>query len=467
MLEHSCAALFLDPGLGKTSITLAAIKILKKRGMLSKILLVAPLRVCHSVWPSEIKKWKDFKDLKAVILHGPHKEDLLNEEADIYIINPEGLDWLLQVEKIKTKTGKIKVNVDIRRWKNFGFDTLVIDELSKFKHTNTNRFKATKLILHTFSRRWGLTGSPAASGLMDLFGQCYMLDEGRSLGRYITHYRNNYFEQGYDGFTWTLREGADKEIYKRIKPLALRIGDDVLDMPKLIENRIEVELPKAAMKIYKELEDDLVTKLEEGKVSAKNSAIASMKCRQVANGAIYLDAEVLPLIKLPTKGKRDYADLHDAKLDALEELMNELQSDPLLIAYDFGHDLEKLKKRFGKDIPYIGGGVSTKRSKELEDKWNAGELPYLFGHPQSIAHGLNLQQCGRHICWYSLTWNYEEYDQFIRRIKRQGNKSRRVFVHHIIAKGTVDENILAALKMKEGGQNAFFKALSSLRKSRK
>jgi SNF2 family DNA or RNA helicase len=464
LLEHAAAALFLDPGLGKTSITLAAIKLLKKKKVLNKVLIIAPLRVCHSVWPYEIQKWKDFNGLKVIVLHGPHKDDLLKEEADIYVINPEGLEWLLQMQKTKSAAGKTRVSVDLRRWKKLGFDTLVIDELSKFKHTNTNRFKAMKLVISTFARRWGLTGSPASNGLRDLFGQCYMLDEGRSLGRYITHYHREYFDQGYDGFSYTLKDGADEQIYERLRPLALRMGDELLDMPKLVENNIFVQLPDNVIQIYNQLEDDLIAKLDEGVVTAKTAATASMKVRQVASGGVYLDPDVTALIKLPTS-KKEWVDLHEVKLDALEELVEELQGSPLLVAYDFQHDLARIQKRFGKDVPYIGGGVSVKRSTELEQAWNRGELPLLFGHPQSIAHGLNLQQVGQHVAWHTLTWDYELYDQFIRRVRRQGSKARRVFVHHILAEGTIDEVILGALKMKRRGQNALFSALKKLKKS--
>lgn len=464
MLEHAAAALFLDPGLGKTSITLAAIKLLKRKKVLGRVLLIAPLRVCHSVWPNEISKWRDFRRLKIVVLHGSNKEELLKQKADIYVINPEGLDWLLQVEKTKTPSGKTKVHVDLRRWKSLGFDTLVVDELSKFKHPNTNRFKAMKMVLGTFARRWGLTGSPASNGLMDLFGQCYLLDQGRTLGQYITHYRMTYFDQGYDGFSWTLKDGADEAIYERLRPLALRMGDDLLDMPKVIENNIKVSLPDKVVRIYSEIEDDLVAKIDEGIITAKTAATASMKCRQVANGGIYLDSEVQALVKLPST-KKEWVDLHEAKLDALEELIEELQGSPLLVAYDFQHDLERIKKRFGKNVPYIGGGVSVKRSTELEQAWNRGELPILFGHPQSMGHGLNLQECGHHIAWHSLTWDYELYDQFNRRVLRQGNQSKRVFIHHIIAEDTIDEVVFAALKMKRRGQNALFSALKKIKKS--
>lgn len=464
LLEHAASALFLDPGLGKTSITLAAIKLLKQKKLLDRVLLIAPLRVCYSVWPKEVEKWEDFGGIRVCVLHGPNKDALLKTDADVYIINPEGLDWLLQAKKTKTAQGKTKVEVDLRRFKNLGFDTLVVDELSKFKHTNTNRFKGLKLVLNTFRRRWGLTGSPASNGLLDLFGQCYILDQGRTLGPYISHYRMKYFVPSHDGFSWNIREGAEDEIYERINPLALRMAaDDYLDMPALIENNIRVDLPADVMTMYNQLEEDLIAKLDAKIIVASTAAAASMKCRQVANGGIYLGPDVQALIKLP-KSKREWVNLHTEKVDALADLIDELQGSPLLVAYDFEHDLDRLREKLGQDVPYIGGGVSAKRSSELEQLWNAGKLPVLLGHPQAMAHGLNLQEMGNHVCWHSLTWDYELYDQFIRRVLRQGNKSKKVFVHHIMARGTVDEVVLAAVKSKRRGQNALFDALKKLRK---
>lgn len=463
MLEHAASALFLDPGLGKTSITLAAIKLLKKKKLLDKVLLIAPLRVCYSVWPKEITKWEDFSALKIVVLHGPKKNDALKEDADIYVINPEGLDWLLQSQKSKSPTGKTKVAVDLKAFKALGFDTLIVDELSKFKHTNTNRFKALKLVLHTFARRWGLTGSPASNGLLDLFGQCFVIDQGRTLGAYISHYRSKYFIPSHDGFNWSIRPGADQEIYDRLSPLALRMAaEDYLDMPALIENNIRVDLPDSVMTMYNQLEDDLIAKIESKVIVASTAAAASIKCRQVANGGIYLDQEVQALIKLP-KSTKEWMNLHTEKVDALAELIDELQGSPLLVAYDFAHDLDRLQTKLGKEVPYIGGGVTAKRSAELEALWNAGKLPVLLGHPQAMAHGLNLQEMGNHVCWHSLTWDYELYDQFIRRVLRQGNKSKKVFVHHIMARGTIDEVVLSSLKSKRRGQNALFDALKMLK----
>lgn len=466
LLEHAAAALLLDPGLGKTSVTLAAIQFLLKRKVLSKVLLVAPLRVCYSVWPRETEKWTDFHGLRLALLHGKGKEAALASDADVYLINPEGLEWLLQLEKTRTPAGKVRVTLDLKRWRQLGFDTLVIDELSKFKHPGTVRYKAMKLVLGTFARRWGLTGSPAPNGLMDLFGQCYMLDQGNALGLYVTHFRLKYFEPARDGFTWFLRKGADEEIYARLRPLAMRMAaEDYLEMPALVENNIRVDLPEAAMRMHDQLKEDLLAKLDSGVITAANAAVASGKCRQVANGAIYKDQDVVALLRLPT-AKREYVALHDAKLDALADLIDELQGSPLLVAYDFNHDLERLKERFGVkgELHYIGGGVAPKRAAELERAWNAGELPVLFGHPQSIAHGLNLQEVGNHVCWFGLTWDYELYDQFIRRVRRQGNKAKRVFVHHLLARGTIDETVLAALKSKRHGQQALFDALRSMRR---
>lgn len=461
LIERGGAGLFLDPGLGKTSITLAAIKIMKDKGLLSKVLLLAPLRVCKLVWPEEVQKWTNFNGLKVAVLHGPNKDELLQEPADIYVMNPEGLEWLAKPVKVKTRNGKTNVTVDVNRWKQFGFDTLVIDELSKFKNPQSVRFKILKTVLHTFARRWGLTGSPASNGLMDLFGQCYCLDMGRSLGQYITHYRAQYFNQGFDGFSYEIKPGAEEAIYKRISPLVLRMGEELIDMPKAVERDITVELPPKVMKIYKQLEDDFLAKIGDGVITARSAATASIKLRQVASGAVYKDEDTEALIKLK-KTEREWYDLHDAKLEALRDLVEELQGQPLLVAYDFKHDLEKIQKAFGWKLPHIGGGVSPAQSLEIADAWNAGRIPLLLGHPASMGHGLNLQAVGKHVCWYSPTWNYELYDQFNRRIRRQGSQATRVYIYRIIARDTIDKIVATALKSKRYGQNALFEALKGL-----
>ncbi len=463
LLEHAAAALFLDPGLGKTAVTLGALKILKECGLIDRVLIVAPLRVCHSVWPGEINKWTDFAGLSYAVLHGPAKDDLLlHSDADIFLVNFEGLEWLLNVEKRRTKSGKIQVRVDIERWRKLGFDTLVVDELTAFKNTNSIRFKAIKQVIGTFRRRWGLTGTPAANGLMGLFGQCYVLDEGRTFGRYITHFRREYFDRGYSDYDWLLKPGAEERIYERLKPLALRMGDDLIDMPKLVENNILIELPQKAMSVYTTLEDKLLVELENGKVTAGTAASASIKCRQIANGGVYLDDEVEALLKLPGKS-REWAKMHDAKVDALAGLIEELQGSPVLVAYEFQHDLERIKAKLGKSTPHLGrSGVKARETAKLIARWNNGDIPVLLVHPAAAAHGLDgLQHRGNHVVWFSMTWDYELYDQLIRRVRRSGSKATRVYVHHLMAKDTIDEAIFHALKSKARGQRALFNALKN------
>lgn len=464
LLEHACAGLLLDPGLGKTSITLAALSFLKKRKLIGKVLLIAPLRPCYTVWPNEIKKWADFNHLTYAIAHGPTRDEALRADVDIVIINPEGIDKLLGVSK--EKHGKrLSVSVDMKLWKSYGFDMLVVDELSKFKHHQTSRFKAMKHVLHTFSRRWGLTGSPAANGLLDLFGQAYMLDMGLALTPYITRYRETFFVPDKYGFDWTIMEGAEERIYERLSPLVLRMGDDVLDMPELVENNIFVTLPESVRAIYDAIEKDFITALENRTVTAQTAAAASTKLRQIANGGVFLDPQMLASGLLLPKSQREWADLHSEKTIALRDLVDELQGSPLLVAYDFEHDLARLRDAFKEDV--FACDYNMKQFTKLEAAWNAGDIPLLFGHPQSVGHGLNLQGSGHHVAWHSMTWNLELYEQFIRRVYRQGNKHKRVFVHHIMATGTIDEVIYGTLKIKDGSQKALFDGLLRWAKERR
>ena len=465
LLEHGAAGIFADPGVGKTSIAYGAFKILKKQGLASKMLVIAPLKPCYLVWPKERDKWKDFNHFRVEVLHGPKKEEALNRDADIYIVNPDGLDWLLGCTRIKLPSGRVAVTVDLKRFKSFGFDVLCVDELSKFKHIQSGRFKALKQVIGTFGRRWGLTGSPAANGLMDLFGQCYILDMGRTFGAYITKFRSQYFVPSYDGFGYLMRHGAEKEIYDRLRPLVLRLAaEDYVDMPDVVLNKIKFKLPDKAQKIYDELEQDLVAKLDGGVVTASTAAVAMIKCRQVASGGLYLDGRLATMDDPSPKRERKWQHIHDEKTDLLEDLVEELQGTPLLVAYDFAHDLDRLRKRFGKLFRVIGAGSTSAADAETEKLWNQGKLPLLFGHPMSVGHGLNLQQAGNHVAWYSLTWDYELYDQFNRRVRRQGNKHQTVFIHHLMAEDTVDEDMYYALLHKQRGQNALFKALLERRR---
>jgi SNF2 family DNA or RNA helicase len=446
LLERGAAGLFLDPGLGKTAITLAAIKLLKKQGLVSKVLIIAPLRVVYSVWPAEIKKWKDFHGLTVSIVHGGPKkrEEALRAEADIYLMNPEGLAWLEQQ----------------KRWH---FDMLVVDESSQFRNSNTARFKIIRRLLRKFRRRYILTGTPAPNGLLNLFGQIYILDQGRALGAYITHYRNRYFyPTGYGGYEWVLQKGADQLIYKKIKPLVLRMeASDYLELPPLITDMIHVELPESAQQVYLTLERDLIARINGKDVVAANAGVASQKCRQVAGGGLYVDDRppaIAGEAPVPRRARREAIDLHTAKAEAVAALVDELSGQPALVAYEFHHDLARLKKVLGQHTPHIGGGVSAKRGRAIERDWNAGKIPVLLVQPSATAFGLNLQEAGRAVIFHSLIWDLEAYEQLIQRVWRQG-QTNRVFLYHIVSDTSVDRAILAALRSKSRTQQALLDAL--------
>jgi SNF2 family DNA or RNA helicase len=443
MVERRAAGLFLDPGLGKTSTTLAAFDILRNEGLARGMLVVTKLRICYLVWPQEMAKWRDFEHLKVEILHGPKKAEALRRKADVYLINPEGLSWLVQ--QLGSNQGK------------WPFDVLTIDESTLLKNSRTVRFKMLKPLLPKFRRRYILTGTPAPNGLHDLWGQVYVLDQGKSLGRYITHYRMQYFDAvGFMGKHYVPREGAEERIYKAIAPYVLRMDrKDYLELPPLIPATHYVELPAVARKAYDKLEDEFLLEFERGKVTATNAAVLGGKLRQVANGGIYLDEK-------PNEAKRRVKEFHEAKNEVLIELLDELQGQPTLVAYEFMHDaariLRTLKKVGYGDVPRVGGGVDMRETVRVEKEWNMGNLPVLVAQPQSAAHGLNLQKTGRAVIWYSLIWNFELYDQFNQRIWRQG-QTERVFIHHIIARGTTDESVLGGLRGKDRTQRALLDAL--------
>lgn len=463
LIEHAAAGLFASPGTGKTSVVYAAFEYLRRKGIAQRMLVVAPLRPAQLVWPAEAQKWSDFGHLRVELLHGPKKDEALARDADVYVINPDGLDWLLGATKSTTIHGRTQVSCDVGAFRKLRFDTLVIDELTMMKDTRSQRHKAIKSVLDTFARRWGLTGSPAPNGLLDLFGQVFCLDRGRSFGPYITHFRQKYFLPAWNGFGWVIRRGAEEEIYDRLRPLVLRLeAGDYVDMPQLIENVIKFELPPAARRIYDALEDNFIARVGEHLITASNAAVASGKLRQVASGGLYLDPDVIDIFKkrpLKPVAGRDWALIHDEKTELLWDLVQELQGVPLLVAYDFKHDLERVRRKFGDDVPVIGGETSTKRAAELEAEWNKGNLPLLLGHPQSIGHGLNLQQAGNQVCFYTPTYNLELHQQFINRVQRQGSVHKQVFVHYLTARHTVDETIMLAIKTKARVQDLLLDAL--------
>lgn len=467
--------LFLDPGFGKTSVTLEWLCGLFKKKLIKKVLLIAPRQVCYLVWPQQIAMWTNFNHLRWVFLHGKNKDELLQQDADIYIINPEGLDWLLRVVKTRDKKGRVTCHPDIRWVQSLGFDVLVVDELSKFKNISAQRIKSLRRVIHLFKYRKGLTGSPAANGLMGLFGQCLIIDQGRTFGQYITHFRRRYFNQGWADYIWELKPGAEKEIYAALKPRYLRLENDTQGggTPALETNVIQVELPPKARSIYKEVEKEMYAVFEEGVVDAQTAAVVVQKCQQISSGAVYLTPEIKALVKVKSDKQKKWVEIHDQKIIALQNLIDELQGDPVLIAYHFRHDLERLQDHFSMrifkggplELPYIGKNSPQQRNQKLVEKWNVGELPYLFGAPTSIGHGLNLQNAAKHVCWFTLTYDYEVYDQFNRRVRRPGCPFDTVYVHHIVAAKTIDDKIVEALSRKKNTQNALFKALQRGRKN--
>lgn len=441
--SHAAAALFWDPGLGKTSTVLEAFRQLKEAGQVDRMLVVAPLRVCQLVWRQEGRKWTQFRDLTFSFLHGPKKEERLRDDVDIHLINPEGIPWLAQ---------QFFGRSDIP------WDVVCIDELTKFKNARTPRFKKLHKKIRNVRYRWGLTGTPAPNGYLDLFGQLLMLDDGAALGKYITHYRDRYFQPDFNGFKWNLRKGCAEKIEERIAPYALRMSaEDYLELPDLSEIIVPVTLPPDALRAYREMEKETIVSLPGGVVTAANSGAVYSKLKQMANGAVYVG----------DGSERKVLELHSAKLDALEELIDELAGQPLLVAYEFQHDLSRIRARLGEDTPALAG-ASEKRAIELEAQWNRGELPILLVHPASVGHGLNLQRAAgvgtAHLCWFSLPWDLELYDQTIRRLRRQGSTADRVVSHMLMIDihDGMDLYVYEALQGKDTTQQRLLSALNAV-----
>ena len=431
-LERGAAGLFLRPGLGKTSITLAMFDILRRQGLARRLLIVCPLRVLYEVWPEEVELWDEFQHLRVVLLHGKDKDKAIHRDADIYVVNFDGLEWL-------ESKGRLKV---------INPDVLVVDESTKLKNTRTRRFKSVKPMLNKFKRRYILTGTPSPNGLLDLFGQIFILDQGVALGRYISHYRAEYFDNF--GFDWMPRKDTQQRVSKRLEHMVISFGDENIELPQLVENDVWVELPPAARKTYDEMETILITQLTGGEVvKAVSKGVALGKCRQIANGGLY---------SYDDENNRHTTILHTAKLDAVVDLVDELSGQPALIAYEFQHELEQLLKAF-PGARWIGGGAKPMEVKTTIQMWNAGELQVLLGQPQSMGHGLNLQGGGDTVIWAGLTYNAEDYDQLIKRIHRSGNKHSHTYVHRVVAKNTVDAAILAALRFKDRTQAVLMESL--------
>ena len=477
LLSHANAGLLLSPGGRKTSCTLAALQILFEKKMIRKVLIIAPKKPCYAVWPSEIEKWFQFNDITFEVLHGSKKDAALARDAQVYLINPDGLVWLLKSTKVKYETKsrskfgnsdamvkRVKIDVSVSAFKRLGFDTLIVDEIHQFKNQGSQRFKALKKVIHTFSRRWGLTGSPSANGLEDLFGQCYILDEGRSLGRFVTQFRKEYFDSDYNEVTYTLKPGAEEKIYERISPLMLRLDTDAFqDLPQMIRHDILLDLPSDIRKIYDELEADLITRIQGNTVVASNAASVSMKIRQIASGGIYHTPEAVPGV---AKAPRTWSNLHTEKIDALRSLVDELQGSPLLVAYEFEHDEDRMRKEFKIEIAHnkfvFSHDVKDVDFKKMEQRWNKGGIEVLAGNPRSLGIGLNLQDAGFHVCWHTPTWDQMIHEQFNKRVLRSGNTSKNVFVHYLLMRNTIEELMMLETSRKTANQNSLFSALLAL-----
>lgn len=425
--KNPIAALLLDMGLGKTSITLTAINnLLFDYFDVHRVLVIAPLRVAKNTWPEEIEKWSHLSNLKYSVVVGTEKERIsaLKENADIYIINRENIPWLIEKSKLP-----------------FEFDMVVIDELSSFKNYSSKRFKSLMKVRPKVKRIIGLTGTPSSNGLMDLFAEFKILDMGVRLGRFIGQYRNVYFTpdkmNGPIVYSYKPLPSAEKIIYEKISDITISMkATDHLKMPELIECETVVQMSEKENKSYTTLKKELVLSILDGDITAANAASLSNKLSQLANGAIYLE-------------DKEFVTIHDRKLDALEDLIESANGKPLLVAYWFKHDLERIKERF--EVREI------KISKDIKD-WNDGKIPIAVIHPASAGHGLNLQSGGSTLVWFGLTWSLELYQQTNARLYRQGQNDT-VVIHHIITKDTIDEDILKALKRKDKTQSSLIDAV--------
>ncbi|MBQ4580112.1 MAG: DEAD/DEAH box helicase [Clostridia bacterium] len=430
IVEHPVAAVFLQMGLGKSVITLTAIQELAlERFEVCRVLVIAPLRVARDTWPSEIQKWDHLHGLTYSVAVGTEAQRIaaLKKNTLIHIINRENVQWLIEQSGLP-----------------FHYDMVVIDELSSFKSYQAKRFRALMKVRPKVSRIVGLTGTPSSNGLMDLWAEFRLLDMGRRLGKFVTHYREEFFlpdrRSAQQVFTWKPKAGSENEIYRRISDITISMKSaDFLQMPEYISNRVPVSLSPAERKTYDKLKQELVISLQGAEIDAVNAASLSGKLCQLANGGIY-DAEHNSLF------------FHERKLDALEDIIEAANGQSVLVAYWFKHDLERIRERF------VVREIRT--SRDIAD-WNSGKIPVACIHPASAGHGLNLQAGGNTLVWFGLTWSLELYQQTNARLWRQGQKADTVVVHHIVTTNTIDEQILAALERKDTTQTALMNAVKA------
>lgn len=432
---HPISAVLLDMGLGKTSITLTALQdLLFDRFEAHKVLIIAPLRVAKNTWPAELQKWDHLQDLTVSVVVGNAEERkaALAKQADLYVINREMVLWLVEQSGYK-----------------FDFDTVVIDELSSFKNHQSKRFKALMKVRPKVKRIIALTGTPSSNGLMDLWAEFRLLDMGERLGRYITQYRTKYFMPDKRNaqiiFSYKPLPGAEEQIYDKISDITISMkAADFLPMPQRIESEYPVYLSEEEREKYDALKQEMVLQLPDEEITAANAASLSGKLSQLANGAIYTE-------------EKNVITVHDRKLDALEDIIEAAAGKPILVAYWFQHDLQRITERL-EALKVSYSRISSPGSIEL---WNRGEFAVGLIHPASAGHGLNLQEGGNTLVWFGLTWSLELYQQTNARLWRQGQTASTVVIQHIVAKDTVDEKILKALTEKNNTQEALIAAVKA------
>jgi SNF2 family DNA or RNA helicase len=428
IVEQKACGLFLEPGLGKTVITLSAIwDLMFDYFDISKVLVIAPLRVAENTWTEELEKWDHLTYLRISKVLGTEAQRLeaLRTPADIYVINRENVAWLSELGE-------------------WDFDMLVIDELSSFKNASSKRFKALRRKRPGIDRVVGLTGTPSTNGLMDLWSEIYLLDQGKRLGKTLSTYRADFFVpdrmNGWIVYSYRPKPRAEEWIYNRISDLCVSMkSQDFLNMPERLERDVTVKLPPAAKEKYKQLEREMVAKLEGKTVDAVNAAVLTNKLLQMASGAVYDENKAV-------------AELHSAKLDALEDLIEAANGKPVLIYYNYRHDKERIQKRF-KEAWEI-------KTPEDFRSWNLGEIPVAIAHPASMGHGLNLQHGGSTVIWFSLPWSLELYQQANARLWRQGQKDT-VVIFRLIAEGTIDRDVVRALAKKDLTQENLMQAVKA------
>ena len=430
VMENTHYGLLLDMGLGKTISTLYAIEQLMYDSFdVQKVLIIAPKKVAESTWAQEARKWDQTKYLRVASILGSANDRIqaLESEADIYVMNRENVQWLYEYLKKK---------------KQFPFDMLVIDESSSFKNPQAKRFKAMRKMRPLFKRIVILTGTPAPNTLMDLWAQMYLLDGGDRLGKTITEYRTRYFmpdkTNGHIVYSYRLQQRADETIYSKIQDICMSLkAKDYLNLPDRIDNVIRIDLTDQERELYREMERTHILTLVDEEISALNAAAVANKLLQMANGAIYNE-------------EGDAIVIHRQKIERLKELVEVNEGKPILVFYNFKHDLESIKDAFPKS-------VELKTDADVEE-WNQGNIQMLLAHPASAGYGLNLQAGGHIIVWYGLTWSLEQYQQANARLHRQGQQEP-VIVHHLVAKDTMDEQVMRALERKEVGQDALLEAI--------